>query len=340
MNNNVTIHDVAKTVGVSATTVFKAINGKSRISEETRELVLQAVKEMGYKANKVAQTLKRKEIRIGVIIEKYFSGFNDEIIDGMNKAFDELSDNKFRPLYNNFNESYNEAKVVEDIYNILKQGVDAFILCLGSEKFVPIINDLYEKNIPLILIATDLNGSKKLSVIRQNASIVGRIGAQLLDWINPDGYNVVLIGNKENIAHREVIEGFKNEIETSNSKLVGIFESHDDEKIAYYLIEKIINEHPNVNGIFIGSAVTHGVCKKIKERNMAGKIKLVCTDTYPEIIKNIKDDVIQAAIFQDPFTQGKQAVRTLYRYLVEDILPQETLLINPRIVIKSNCEDF
>ena len=42
---NLTIHDVAKALGVSASTVSRAISGKGRIGEETRQRVLAYISE-------------------------------------------------------------------------------------------------------------------------------------------------------------------------------------------------------------------------------------------------------------------------------------------------------
>jgi DNA-binding LacI/PurR family transcriptional regulator len=53
-----TINDVAKTAGVSATTVSHALNGKGRVDPATREHVLQVVQRLGYRANRHARGLR------------------------------------------------------------------------------------------------------------------------------------------------------------------------------------------------------------------------------------------------------------------------------------------
>ncbi len=64
-----TIKDVAKLAGVSISTASLALNNKPRVSEETKEKVLQAAKELGYRPNFSAQSLKtNKTGSIGVFI--------------------------------------------------------------------------------------------------------------------------------------------------------------------------------------------------------------------------------------------------------------------------------
>lgn len=62
------IKDVAKHCGVSAMTVSRAINNSNEISYETKESILKACEELGYKPNFAAKSLITKKTRmIGLI---------------------------------------------------------------------------------------------------------------------------------------------------------------------------------------------------------------------------------------------------------------------------------
>lgn len=64
-----TIHDVARELGVSTSTVSRSISGKGRIGKDTRERVLKYIGESGYYPNAVAQSLAQsKTNNIGVIL--------------------------------------------------------------------------------------------------------------------------------------------------------------------------------------------------------------------------------------------------------------------------------
>lgn len=54
----VTIQDVSRAAKVSATTVSHALNGRGRVSKETRDRIHKVVEEIGYTANPVARALK------------------------------------------------------------------------------------------------------------------------------------------------------------------------------------------------------------------------------------------------------------------------------------------
>lgn len=62
-SNSVTIHDVARAVGLSTTTVSVALSGQGRLKETTRALVLREAEKLGYDANPMAQGLRRGRSR-------------------------------------------------------------------------------------------------------------------------------------------------------------------------------------------------------------------------------------------------------------------------------------
>lgn len=67
----ITIADIAEALGVSKTTVSRAISGKGRIGEETKERVNEYIKTHNYKPNMIAKSLaKSKTYNIGMIIPK------------------------------------------------------------------------------------------------------------------------------------------------------------------------------------------------------------------------------------------------------------------------------
>lgn len=69
VSKNITIEDIAKALGVSKTTVSRAISGKGRISEETRNSVQKYIKEHNYHPNVIAKSLAQsKTFNIGVVL--------------------------------------------------------------------------------------------------------------------------------------------------------------------------------------------------------------------------------------------------------------------------------
>ncbi len=86
----ITLKEIAKECGVSTATVSNILNGKKKVSEETRERVMSVVKARGYKLNYVAQGLRRQKTQtIGVIAEDIAQFTTPEIIEGIMETCEE-----------------------------------------------------------------------------------------------------------------------------------------------------------------------------------------------------------------------------------------------------------
>jgi LacI family transcriptional regulator len=82
-----TIYDVAKAAGVGIGTVSRVINDSPQISPKTREKVVNAIQELKYQPNVVAQGLARKRTNTIACIVPFFTGyFYFELLNGVQKA--------------------------------------------------------------------------------------------------------------------------------------------------------------------------------------------------------------------------------------------------------------
>jgi LacI family transcriptional regulator len=80
----VTLKEIARQCNVSTTTVSNILNGKPKVSEETKQMVLQVIKETGYRPNPIAQGLRSQKTRtIGIIAEDIAQFSTPEILEGM-----------------------------------------------------------------------------------------------------------------------------------------------------------------------------------------------------------------------------------------------------------------
>jgi len=79
-----TILDIAESLGVSASTVSKALNNRSDINPETRKAILEAAIQLDYKPNLLAQSLHRgKSHMIGVVVPNIVRPFFSGVLAGI-----------------------------------------------------------------------------------------------------------------------------------------------------------------------------------------------------------------------------------------------------------------
>lgn len=79
-----TIRDVARVAGVSIGTASKALNANGRLRQETREKVLAAAQQLGFRPNAMAQSLHRaKSMTVGILTTDSFGRFIFPIVEAL-----------------------------------------------------------------------------------------------------------------------------------------------------------------------------------------------------------------------------------------------------------------
>lgn len=85
---HVTIKDIAKALSLSTSTVSRAMVDDNNIRKETKERILKAAREMGYRPNPVAKNLKAGHSNtVGVIVPEMVTPFASSVIEGIQSVF-------------------------------------------------------------------------------------------------------------------------------------------------------------------------------------------------------------------------------------------------------------
>ena len=129
MKSKATLKQIAKELGVSVSTVSKALNGSPEISEPTKQRVQEYAKLKNYKPNVIGLSLKnRKTKTIGVIIPNILNSFFAKVFTGIEKIADEKG---YKVITCISNESL-EKEI--NILEMLSNGtIDGFILSISKE---------------------------------------------------------------------------------------------------------------------------------------------------------------------------------------------------------------
>ncbi|WP_235941237.1 LacI family DNA-binding transcriptional regulator [Paenibacillus puerhi] len=133
---SISIKDVAVKAGVSTATVSHVINGTRFVSEETKNKVLQTMKELDYRPNSVARSLRSQKSRtIGLLIP--VSGMDTSNFFFMSVAHgvqQTLNKYGYHLLLSNSNE--NPANELEQIKMFNTQLIDGLIIAPAAEGHV------------------------------------------------------------------------------------------------------------------------------------------------------------------------------------------------------------
>jgi DNA-binding LacI/PurR family transcriptional regulator/ribosomal protein S27AE len=143
-----TIIDVARMVGVSNSTVSRALHGHSDISPETRKAVLDAAASMDYQPNQLAHNLvTSKTNTIGMIVPEFHNPFFPNVIIG---AHEVLTEAGYNLTIMQSNESY--AVEVSNAKAMLANRIDGLIISLTQEtNNFDHVRVFQKRGIPLVL---------------------------------------------------------------------------------------------------------------------------------------------------------------------------------------------
>jgi LacI family transcriptional regulator len=126
--NQTTIYDIANAMGVSASTVSRALRNHQDISDEVTANIKKMAKKMNYKTNIIAKNLKERRTKvIGIVIPEVMHHFSMSVLNGI----EEVAFRKgFHIIVAKTNESYSrEVMHVESLAGL----VDGLIICISQE---------------------------------------------------------------------------------------------------------------------------------------------------------------------------------------------------------------
>ncbi|MFD2725543.1 LacI family DNA-binding transcriptional regulator [Hyunsoonleella rubra] len=152
-----TIKDIANVLGITPSAVSKALNNHPRISQQTKDAVLQVAENLNYQPNHLASALRKgKSNLVGVIIPRASSNFFSSVIEKIEEV---LNDRGYNVIIAQSNESY--EKECKSIEALLFTQVDGIIASMANETVkLDYYNKIKQKGIPLILFdrgENDLN---------------------------------------------------------------------------------------------------------------------------------------------------------------------------------------
>ena len=143
-----TIIDIAKSIGVSNSTVSRALHGHADISPETRQAVLDMAAQLDYQPNQLAYNLvKSRTNTIGMIVPEFTNSFFPNVIIG---AHEVLTEAGYNLTIMQSNESY--AVEVSNTKAMLANRIDGLLISLTQETNNYDHLKVFEKRgIPLVL---------------------------------------------------------------------------------------------------------------------------------------------------------------------------------------------
>jgi len=186
-----TMYDLAKDAGVSVATVSRAINNNGPVKEDTKQRILEIVKEKGYIPNAYARGMNNISMKtIGVIIADIVNPFFAEVVNGIEVACQKSGYKLI--LCTTANNPDTEKKEIEMLVEKLVEG---FII-VGSRPSKDINADFLialGNTHPIVLVNSFIKGGQKMFSILVDE---GKAVYDTLTYLNSENKtNIYFLGD-------------------------------------------------------------------------------------------------------------------------------------------------
>lgn len=193
VGNKITIKEIADLAGVSIATVSNVLNNKGRVSEETRQLVLEMVKKYNYTPNLSARSLKSNQSHLISVILPHLrrgeledSPFFWQIISAIEQG---AHGEKFHIILTGTPDK-------EDLDFVQGRNLDG-VIAIGVNEDHDLFSKLHNRNIPCVFIDSHIT-SKPVYQVNSNDKLGGYLGTKYLASLNHE--KIILVsGIKGNI---------------------------------------------------------------------------------------------------------------------------------------------
>lgn len=260
----VTINDIANKLGVTPSTVSRALADNKRVSVKTRALVKKTATEMGYQPNLMASSLRKgTSDLVGMIVPRINRHFFSNVISGVEEV---LNPKGYSLLIMQSQESRSfEAKAV---HSLLRNRVAGIITSLSAQSDdVTHISAVVDAHVPLVQfdrVSNELPGSK---VVNDNYTGAYQATKSLLDA----GFKKIAhFGGSELLkAYRERTKGYVDAIRDSRGDvdMSLIFNDVITRDAGYERVKEVLNY--GIDAIFCaGDYSAFGTLKALSEMNI------------------------------------------------------------------------
>jgi LacI family transcriptional regulator len=253
MFESYTIKDIAKALGLSTSTVSRALNGSYEIGAETKRLVVEYAEKVNYRPNPIALSLKeQKSHSIGVVVCEVANTYFSQAINGI----ESIAYNRgYHVIITQTHESFDREST--NVKHLLSRHVDGLLVSLSAETTdISQYKYLHDKGFPIVFfdrVAADINTHK---VIANNFK--GSFDATEL-LINTGFKKIAHLTSSNNLLiTRERFDGFKAALDKHNLDFNADHLKHcnnggmiQDE--IEFAIKELMNMDERPEAIFIGS---------------------------------------------------------------------------------------
>ncbi|MBT5760386.1 MAG: LacI family DNA-binding transcriptional regulator [Candidatus Marinimicrobia bacterium] len=335
MGKNLTLKDLAQKLGLSTSTVSRALQNNPAISDDTRLRVNKFAKKIGYYPDALAKSLKnKKSYTIGVIVPEISHFFFSSVIDGIE---DVTYKDGYTILVTKSNEDF--EREVLNLESLISNRVAGVIASISQNtKTGKHFNNIINRGIPLVLFDRVLDDLDVHKIVGDDFEKVYEMVNHLID----SGYqNIAYLAGPShlNITMNRV-DGYKKALIDNNIELMDglIMNVNLNENDGFEGAKTLIRKFPKVDAICcVNDPVALGVYKYLNKVGIKIPDKIGVTG----FSNNPSSETINppmTTVDQQGYKMGRKAAKILLQKINNESIDSldKTHIIEGELIIRDS----
>ena len=336
MQKHVTIKDIARELGISKSTVSRALADRFDVKPETRKAVLEMAERLKYRPNVMALNFMHQQTKIiGVVVPEFLNSFFPRMIIEIQRVCEQSG---YNVLITQSNENpADERKNLEVMRNAMVDGL--IVSVVHRSRNMDIFKQLQEEGIPVVFVnrPSDLPNATQVIVDDEKMSFFA-----VEHLIYKSRRRILhLTGPAELKNTQERLTGYRHALVKHGIPVEKHFlrEGGIDRESGYYAMRQSLAEEPVPDAVYaFNDPVAMGAMKAIKEAGYR----------IPQDIAVVGFSESRSALLVDPpLTSVEQPLSELgatsARLLLERIenpeTPFKTVVLNARLNVRRSSDE-
>jgi LacI family transcriptional regulator len=334
---DITIYDIAKHLRISATTVSRGLKDHPSINKNTRKKIADAAKELGYRSNTFASSLRSKKTHtLGVIVPRLNSYFVASVLAGME---DVASREGYNLIISHSLESSEKEKT--NAHTMFNKRVDGLLVSLAYDtENINHLRPFFNRGIPVVFFDRVYPHAESTSIIIDNFQAAFNVTKHLLE----QGCKRImhLGGNILRNVYAERLRGYKQALKEAKisftEKLLYISKLTEDSgtEAADHILQMKPNDRPDAVFSANDTAAVHCMI-----RLKAAGLKIPADIAFAGFNNDPISTVIEpnlTTVNYSGYNVGEAAVTNLVNHLngISSIKTTNTIILRSDLIIRAS----
>jgi LacI family transcriptional regulator len=273
------IVDIAREAGVSAATVDRVLNDREGVRRPTAERVLEIARRLNYP---LLPQLTPMPAMVNVEFDFLLPAGPNTFMKMLGAAAQSAAE--FHQGYVararcHEIEGFNPGALADSLLRIGAGSAGIAFVALDHPLVREAVNSLVDQGVPVVTMVSDLSTSRRLGYVGIDNRAAGRSAGFLLGRFlgGRSGKIALIAGSLSYRGHEEREMGFQHILheEFPQLQIIGLREGQDDYQRNYLAVREILQQHPDLLGIYNIGAGSRGIAQALQEAGRAREVTFV-----------------------------------------------------------------